>query len=609
MIVLGYSGFTRDSREGGLDRSLGMTGLGLEHMIRFVDGDPPLRLFPLGFFGHDAAASIIVDGQIIACASEERFIRSKHGLNLAGNPLLPRNAIEYCLAAAGVDITGVDVVAHYCDFTEESVATRLDLLRPFMTDEEQQLAETTYLKIYRDMLSRKVVAEQFEAMTGHRPPSFRTVPHHEAHAASTWYLSGFDEAVILTLDGAGEVDSSLLAIGHDGGIEMLRQTLLPTSLGTLYLIMTVFLGFRSLDDEYKVMGLSSYGDPSTYRSFFEDLVRLDEDGGYSTSGIADPGFGERLIRELGSGRHSSEPIETRHADIAASLQESVERAVLHTLTHAHARTGLESLCMAGGVALNCAMNGAVARSGPFSRIFVQPASSDEGCSLGAAIWASEQNTSDRFRTAFHVYLGPGYPTSEVERVLHDHREMLDWSRPENVAVAAAREIFEGRVHGWFQGRMEFGPRALGNRSILADPRDPEMKDRINAMIKHREEFRPFAPAVLEEHARAWFDMGILDSSPFMLFTVEVLESARDSLPAVTHVDGTSRVQTVSKRSNPLFWDLISEFYQLSGVPVVLNTSFNVRNEPIVCTPLDAVRCFLSTDIDSMTIDSFQVHKV
>jgi carbamoyltransferase len=585
-----------------------MTSLGIENMLNFVDGEVPICLFPLGFFGHDSAAGIVFDGEVVACAAEERFVRVKHGLNLAGNSLLPQKAIHYCLKTAGVTIEDVDVVAHYCDFTEQRVAERWALLRPFISDEDAAKVKDSYDLTYHAMMSREVVLEQFERMTGHRPKSFIPVTHHIAHAASAFYTSGFNEAVILTLDGAGEVESSLLAIGRQGAVDPMRTTYLPTSLGTLYLILTVFLGFRSLDDEYKVMGLSSYGDPERYRTFFEELIQLEGEGTYSTTSLAQPDFRDRLVQALGQPRRVGEPIVQRHADIAASLQASVERAVLHTLNYARKIIGIDSLCLAGGVALNCAMNGTIARSKLFNKIYIQPASSDEGCSIGAALYATRGPVSYHAVPWTHAYLGPMYAQSDAEEALGRFRDQVVWSCPENLTANAARELQRGKVHAWFQGRMEFGPRSLGNRSILADPSDPSMKDRINLKVKHREPFRPFAPAVLEEEAGEFFDMGILESSPYMVFTVKVLDSVLDRLPAVTHVDGTARVQTVSKETNPLFWSLIDEFKRLSGLPVVLNTSFNVRNKPIVCTPDDAIRCFLSTDIDSMTIDRFFVEK-
>jgi carbamoyltransferase len=607
MIALGFSGFTRDSRQARSGRTLGMTGLGFDRMVRFVDGDVPVRLFPLGFFGHDAAAAIVVDGELVACAAEERFTRVKHGLNMAGNPLLPRHAIAYCLGAAGVPAEDVDVVAHYCDFTAARVDERLSLLAPYLPDGDAECVARAYRDVYETMMSGAVVAGQFEKLTGAAPKAFVPVPHHVAHAASAYLASGFGESVILTIDGAGEVESSLLAVGREGSIQPVRYYALPTSLGTLYLIVTVFLGFRSLDDEYKVMGLSAYGDPGRYRSFFDRVVQLTEDGGYSTEAIADPDFGAALVDALGPPRTRGDAIKQRHADVAAALQRAVEGAVLHVLRHARAELGLSDLCLAGGVALNCAMNGAIARSGLFRRIFVQPAGSDEGCAVGAALHAGAGARSGGVPWT-HTYFGPGFTDAEVEAALERAGDRVEWSQSADPAARAASEIARGRVHGWFQGRMEFGPRALGNRSILADPRDAGMRDRLNRKVKRREPFRPFAPAVLEDEAGAWFDMGPMTSSPFMLFTFDVRDAVRGLLPAVTHVDGTARVQTVSREVNPLFWRVIDVFKSLTGVPVLLNTSFNVRNEPIVCTPDDALRCFLSTDIDSMTIGRCFVEK-
>ncbi len=607
MIALGFSGFTRDSRRARRGRALGMTGLGFDRMVRFVDGEVPVRLFPLGFFGHDAAAAIAIDGEVVACAAEERFTRVKHGLNVAGNPLLPRNAIAYCLDVAGARAEEVDVVAHYCDFTAARVDERLSLMAPYVRDGDGACVAQEYRDVYGAMMSGAVVAGQFERITGAAPRAFVQVPHHMAHAASAYLASGFDEAVILTVDGAGEVESSLLAVGREGSIEPVHRYALPTSLGTLYLMITVYLGFRSLDDEYKVMGLASYGDPRRYRPFFDGVVQLTGDGGYSTAAIADPDFGAALVAALGPPRARGDAIEQRHADIAAALQRSVEGAVLHVLRHARDEIGLDNLCLAGGVALNCAMNGAIARSGVFRRIFVQPASSDEGCAVGAALYAGAERGMGRVPWK-HTYFGPGFTDAQIDAALDRVSDRVTWSRSADTAARAAAEIARGRVHAWFQGRMEFGPRALGNRGILADPRDPDMRDRVNRKVKKREPFRPFAPAVLEEEAHAWFDMGSIESSPFMLFTFDVRDSVRHLLPAVTHVDGTARVQTVSREVNPLFWRLIDVFESLTGVPVVLNTSFNVRNEPIVCTPDDALRCFLSTDIDSMTIGRCFVEK-
>jgi len=611
MIVLGYSGFTRDSRLPGGGRSpLAKTNQGFDNLLRFREGEVPFSMFPLGYLGHDASAALVIDGEVVACASEERFTRAKHALNLAGNTLLPRNAIRYCLKKASIEMEQVDLVAHYCDFQQEGITDRLNLLRPFFSEEDIERVEVSYQQLYELMLCEESVLNQFEKITGVRPKSFMPVRHHEAHAASAFFVSGFDQSLILTLDGTGELESSLLAEGRDSKITEIRRTFLPTSLGALYLIITVFLGFRSLDDEYKVMGLAAYGDPRRYREFFESLVLLEENGGYSTRCVVRNGFKERLIEGLGSPRLSGEPIEERHADIAAALQEAIERAVLHTLKHGQAMTGMKRLCMAGGVALNCSLNGVIARSGLFEDIFIQPAASDEGCGVGSALYAyhcKKEGVTKNVKWD-HAYLGPDYSSREVLESLEKYWSKLSWDQRDDIALSIARELSEGKVVGWFQGCMEFGPRALGNRSILADPRDPGMKDRVNAKVKRRESFRPFAPAVIEEEAMSYFDMQGLRTSPFMLFAVPVYEAQRKRIPAVTHVNGTARLQTVSRETNPLFWEVISRFGELTGVPVVLNTSFNVRDEPIVCSPEDAIRCFLSTEIDTLGIDRFLVRK-
>jgi carbamoyltransferase len=612
MFTLGYTGFTRDTRLApGIRSPLAKTHQNFDTIFEFREGEVPFSLFPLGYFGHDASAALLSDGKVIACAAEERFTRVKYSLNLAGNTLLPHNAVAYCLREAGISIRDVDVVAHYCNFTPEVVARRCGLLKPFCSADDAARVESSYQQVFRNMMAPDVVRGQFERMTGAAPRTFLPVRHHDAHAASAYFPSGFDQALILTIDGTGELESSLLAVGRGKEITERGFSLLPTSLGALYLIITVYLGFKSLGDEYKVMGLASYGAPSRFRDVFEELVHLDDGGVYSTPELAAAGLKERLLAKLGPSRDSRAPFEARHADVAAALQEALHRAVLHTLRHARTETGIPRLCMAGGVALNCTLNGVIARSGLFDQIFVQPASSDEGCSAGAAFYASARagklGDAEKLRWE-HAYWGPAYTDSDMLTALEKRKAELQWERSGNIATTVAEKLAAGKVVGWFQGRMEFGPRALGNRSILADPRDAGMKDRINATVKKREPFRPFAPAVIEEDAHEYFDMTGLRSSPFMLFTVPVREEKKRVIPAVTHVDGTARIQTVSRKTNPRFADLLEEFRNRTGVPVLLNTSFNVKNEPIVCTPTDALRCFLSTDIDVVALGDFFVQK-
>lgn len=612
MYVLGYTGFTRDSRSGnGLRSPFAKTDQDFDTIFDFRDGEVPLSMFPLGFFGHDASAALVHDGTVVACASEERFTRVKHALNLAGNTLLPRNAIAYCLRAAGIAVGDVDAVAHYCDFSPVDVQRRVELLRPFLTHDACEAVTKSFCEVYEKMLARRVVEEQFRSMTGAVPGAFIPVRHHRAHAASAYYPSGFDDAIILTIDGTGEVESSILAVGSRTGIRELDTRFIPTSLGTLYLLLTVYLGFRSLGDEYKVMGLASYGNPASYRKVFRELVTFDDHGRYQTPLLANPNLKQILLSKLGPARKKNDPIELRHADVAASLQEALTNAVLLTLQRARKETGITNLCLAGGVALNCTMNGIVARSGLFKKIFIQPAGSDEGCSAGAALYTYAEASGKRLpsiRAWEHVYLGPEFSAGEIKAALDSARDRVTWKKHDCITEVVAAEISNGKVVGWFQGRMEFGPRALGNRSILADPRRADMKDRINRKVKNREPFRPFAPAIPEEEAAEYFDMTGLPSSPFMLFTVPVRDDKRCLIPAVTHVDGSSRVQTVSRKTNPRFWELLGKFKALTGIPVVLNTSYNVKNEPIVCSPTDAIKCFLSTDMDATALGDYLVEK-
>jgi len=612
MFTLGYSGFTRDSRGGsGLRSPFAGTGQTFESILDFRDGEVPFPMFPLGYFGHDGSAALLKDGEVIACAAEERFTRVKYSLNLAGNTLLPRHAVAWCLEAGGISLDDVDTVAHYCRFTEEVVEERLRLLQPHLTEGETSAVAQSFRHVYREMLSPSAVERQFAKMTGAERRAIVPVRHEMAHAASAFYPSGFPEALVFTIDGCGELESSLLAVGTGDGIRELESTPLPTSLGTLYLILTVFLGFRSLGDEYKVMGLASYGDPSRYREVFSRLVPSDERGGYTTALLSGGGLGERLRTHLGPARSRLDPVESRHADIAASLQEAVTRAVVGTLRRARGETGLRNLCMAGGVALNCSLNGALARTRLFDRIFVQPAAGDEGGSVGAALaaYADLRSGAPSPRGGWeHAYWGPSYSEAEMTRALEAVADRVVWRKEASPAVAVARRLAGGDVVGVFQGRMEFGPRALGNRSLLADPRNAGMKERINAKVKYRESFRPFAPAVPAEDAAEYFDMTGLPDSPFMLFTVPVRPDKRARIPAVTHVDGSARVQTVARSTNGRFWDVLQEFRKLTGIPVLLNTSFNVKNEPIVCSPGDALACFLSTEIDCLELGDFLVER-
>lgn len=572
---------------------------------------------------HDSAAALVIDGQVVAACEEERFTRRKH----TGE--FPRLAMEYCLREGGLrGFQDLDLIVYFNDYPlmfgrEMVVENRsgfsrlgrlalgagLGVMRGF-----NRLAD------YSNARNERVFARH----TGHSPRAgqYRVVPHHLCHVASTFYASPFSEALCLAVDAQGESASGTAMLGRDASLTLLGQTFAPNSLGYLYAMITKFLGFDP-HDEYKVMGLAPYGDPAAYREFFRTILRVRPDGWYEV----DPGLMMRLIlrdamcpagslypsamvRALGPARLAFDAVSQCHMDVAAALQEALEDAMLGTLRHLQAQTGQRNLCMAGGVALNCSMNGKIARSGLFERIFIQPAAHDAGNSLGAALYGYHELLGQPRRPAprNRVYLGPGAAPGSIESALREFGEKILHTRPEHLYRHVTRQIAAGKVVGWYQGRMEWGPRALGNRSILADARRDDMKDIVNHAVKLREGFRPFAPACLAEHAAAWFDMTGLEESPYMLFCVPVREDRRALIPAVTHVDGSARVQTVSEQDNPGLHALLRAFHRRTGVPILLNTSFNVKGEPIVNTPADAVRCFLGTQIDLLVLGDVVIEK-
>ncbi len=584
-------------------------------------------LLKVGDSGHDAAAALVVDGEVVAACEEERFTREKH------TGRFPRRAIEFCLRQGGVaDVRELDLVAYYFSYplmyqaakhreargvvspvTRAGMAAFLGAMRAFHR-----------VGGYDDARSRRV----FERELGVSIPEhgFVAVPHHLCHVASAYYESGYERALCLTLDAEGESTAAMVVRAAGTWLDVVEEMYAPNSLGYFYSLLTLYLGFEKFD-EYKVMGLAPYGDPSRHRAFFDSVVSTLPAGRFRV----DPGlvsylmwrdgalrrdtrfYPRSMVRALGPARRQDEPITQRHMDIAAALQEALERAVLHKLTHLRATTGERHLCMAGGVALNCTMNGKIARSGLFDGVWIHPAAHDAGTAVGAArfghhnVLGQPLTESVRARTP-EVYLGPQHDSVAVDAALASFAPQIVTQRPEALFEHVAKAISAGKVVGFFHGRMEWGPRALGNRSILADPRRDDMRDVVNHAVKLREGFRPFAPACLIEHADAWFDMTGLPESPYMLFTVPVREDKRARIPAVTHVDGSARVQTVSPGQNPRFHALLTAFHAQTGVPVLLNTSFNVKGEPIVNTPTDAVRCFLGTQIDLLVIDDVVIEK-
>jgi carbamoyltransferase len=536
---------------------------------------------------HDAAAVVISDGRIVAAIEEERLNRLKHTNRLAGH------AIRECLKVAGVTLDDVTRIAYYGRESEmNSDLANYMLRRPHIPA----------VWSVRDYLAG-ALSHELEAQID--PARLEFVEHHLAHAAGAYWLAPFTDALVVTLDGVGDGLSGTVWAGQGGELRRLRDLPRRDSLGLLYLNVIRYLGY-TLFDEYKVMGLAAYGDPRTFAPLFSALCELGPNGQFEIkpsqlSGIRDV---------IWPPRRPGEPVTKLHQDIAAALQGTVERATMHLLEHYRHSTRLRNLCMAGGVAHNSTMIGKIARSGLFEHVFVQPASHDAGCALGAAVEAYRRLEPDvRIAPMSDVYLGrPLTNTPVIGAELKRWTDLVEVVRLDDPAQETAGLLADGAVIGWVQGRSEFGPRALGNRSILADPRPSCNKDRINAIVKHREAYRPFAPAVLEEYADVFFEVPSGACAAFMTFTVEVKEAARPLLGAITHVDGTARLQTVSRATNPRFWNLIEAFRQRTGIPVLLNTSFNHSIEPIVDSVDDALTCFLTTGLTHLIVDAYLVTK-
>lgn len=557
----------------------------------------------------DGSAALIRDGEIVAAAEEERFSRIKHHVGF------PFQALEYCLREAGITINDVEHIGLYWKpwiLGRRLIQTLSSLpysYRHFLYRAQRGVDQvgSYYLDMFRmkKMIQRRFGGGNFQ---------FHYVEHHMSHAASCFYVSPFDNAAIFTIDGTGESTTVFFAQGRDKRIDVLKRIKLPHSLGQFYSAITNFLGFDMMEgDEYKVMGMAGYGEPEFYDFFRKNVVRLNGKGDFSLDiGWLDHHlarhrmYSERIKRHLGPPRNPEEEVTQRHYNIAASAQKILEDTVMHLLRFLYEETGERNLCMAGGVALNSVMNGRILREGPFDKIFIQPAAMDAGCSLGAAyyIYHSILN-KPRHYVMSHAYLGPAFSRKECRNAIENRGLRYEILNDEDIALTTAKILSEGKLVAWFQGRMEWGPRALGSRSILADPRDPRIKDVVNEKIKLREPFRPFAPSMAKEASAQYF--GKSYDAPFMLLVFPVLPKKKGEIPAVVHVDGTARPQTVERKSNPLYYSLIKEFEKLTGVPVVLNTSFNIQ-EPIVCTPQDAVSTFLASRMDYLMMENFLVRK-
>jgi carbamoyltransferase len=580
----------------------------------------------------DASAAILVDGKLIAAAEEERFNRVKHSAGF------PYQAVKYCVDAAGIGLGEIDHIAIPRDPRARLAQKVLYAFRMprFAIDRFGALVKFA-----------GIADEVSKALDSSSPAQRRGVPlgpgeglkahvhrveHHKSHLASSFFVSPFDEAAVLSVDGLGDFATTMWGVGRGARIDIDGAITFPHSLGLYYQALTQYLGFWKYGDEYKVMGLAAYGEPA-YQEEFARIVRLGDRLGFSLgldyfihhkvganftwregAPVSDQLYSNVLERRLGEARTEDAPIEPRHQAIAASLQVRLEDAMFSILNKLHRRTRLKRLCLAGGVAYNCVVNGRIFDETPFEDVYIAPAAGDAGLAIGAAFYVYHQLLGHpRSFTMGHAYWGPEFGDPELREALDRRREVCERQacvvrRIEDQGSLCrwtAKQIAEGKIVGWFQGRMEWGPRALGNRSIVVDPRRPEMKDVLNNRIKHREPFRPFAPSILEERVGEYFVQSY--PSPFMLMTYKVRPEKRDVIPAPTHVDGTGRLQTVSVEQNPLYWRLIHEFERLTGVPVLLNTSFN-ENEPIVRTPEEALDCFLRTKMDVLVLKNYVMEK-
>jgi carbamoyltransferase len=547
---------------------------------------------------HDSSACIVRDRELLFAVAEERLSRVKHDAGF------PRLAIQACLDFAGVSAGQVDEVCF--GWQTAGPVYRHDLKLYAMRE-----WPVTYLNLlnstrhFASMWHQESGAKRFAQNFGEVKARMRFVDHHLAHAISAYAYSGFDESAIVIMDGRGAWEATSIWHGKDGRIEHVLTIPFPDSMGWFYSEFTAYLGFQRNSDEWKVMGLAPYGQPGVKldalidtdaRPYRVHTKALNGNGAGSFSG---------MTALLGAARAAESEIDERHKNIAYAVQDCCERAMMNVVRMALDKTGTRNLCLAGGVALNSKANGKIAASGLVEKIFVQPAASDDGVALGAAL-APYMDGGGRLpkKAMRHAYLGPAFDDSAVETALRTYK--LRYTRVDDPAGTAAELLSRGKILGWFQGRMEFGPRALGNRSILADPRDPEMTAKVNNAVKFREWWRPFAPSLKKEAAGEFLESAT--DSPFMILTAQVRAEKRGVIPAVTHVDGSARPQTVEKEVNPLYWRLIDEFGKRTGVPVIMNTSFNLRGEAIVHTPTDAVRTFFSSGMDALVIGGFLVEK-
>jgi carbamoyltransferase len=593
-----------------------------------------MRILGISAFYHDSAAALVEDGRIVAAAQEERFSRKKHDARF------PEAAVGYCLAEAGIKLTDLDYVVFY----DKPFLKFERLLETYLTYvprgfQSFRMAIPVWLK--EKLFQKRLLKEKLEQFGKDFDLNNRLLftEHHQSHAASAFFPSPFEKAAVLTMDGVGEWATTSVGIGRGNHLELIKEIHFPHSLGLLYSAFTYYTGFKVNSGEYKVMGLAPYGEPKYAQAILDKLIDLKDDGSFRlnlsyfdyctglrmTNGRFDELFG-------GPPRKPEDRLTQREMDLAASIQVVVEQVILRLARSLARETGQKNLCLAGGVALNCVANGKLLRDGAFERIWIQPSAGDAGGALGAALCAYHHFKNQPRHVNGHMdamsgsYLGPSFSQSDIERRLASVGAKFETLDDDGLINATADALVSQKAVGWFQGRMEFGPRALGGRSILGDARSPAMQSVLNLKVKYRESFRPFAPSVLREDVADWFELD--GDSPYMLLVADVVERRRramtedqkrlfgidklnvprSDIPAVTHVDYSARIQTVHRETNPRYHALLSAFKQRTGCPVIVNTSFNVRGEPIVCTPEDAFRCFMGTEIECLAVGNCFLRK-
>ena len=594
-----------------------------------------MRVLGISAFYHDSAAALVEDGRIVAAAQEERFTRKKHDSDF------PQNAIRYCLQNASIKLSGVDYIVFY-DKPLLKFERLLKTYLAFAPRGFESFSTTMPLWLSEKLFQKDLLRNELKASCPEFDWDDKLLfsEHHLSHAASAFFPSPFEEAVILTMDGVGEWATTSAALGNGHSLEVFKEINFPHSLGLLYSAFTYYTGFKVNSGEYKVMGLAPYGEPKYTKIIFDHLIDLKEDGSFMLNqdyfdyctGVAMTN--DRFAELFGGPARATETnLGQREMDLAASVQVVTEEVILRLTRSLAKETGQRNLCLAGGVALNCVANGKILRDGQFKNIWIQPAAGDAGGALGAALAATHRllgsprlKTNDTNDTMNGSYLGPAYTQDDTERRLKAAGAKFEILSDEDLFSQTADALADELAVGWFRGRMEFGPRSLGNRSILGDPRSPEMQKTLNLKVKYRESFRPFAPSVLHEDVADWFELN--GDSPYMLivadlkkercrkmtnmerglFGIDMLNVARSDIPAVTHVDYSARVQTVNSKDNPRFYSLLSEFKGKTGCPVLVNTSFNIRGEPIVCTPEDAFRCFMGTELDVLVVENCIMRK-